>query len=120
MKPIRPFVVVSAAVVLGAVLIGGCYTQLALNNDDTEAVTDSESTEVVQPTPTAVVVEPIYVPVRPPISRLPIATTSTPGAVTQPSPQPIREIGNERTGSSSGQEHSGPPVRTSGPTRGGR
>lgn len=92
-----------------------------LNNDDSEAVADSEWTEVVQPPPTAIFVEPIYVPIRPSFAPLPVATRSGSGTGTQTSPQPSqRDIGSQRSGSSSGQASSSTPVRSNGSTRGGR
>lgn len=121
MKPIRSLLVVPVTVALGAMLVSGCYTQLALNNDDSEAVADSEWTEVVQPPPTAIFVEPIYVPIRPSFAPLPVATRSGSGTGTQTSPQPSqRDIGSQRSGSSSGQASSSTPVRSNGSTRGGR
>ncbi len=109
------------AMVLGSMLLTGCYTQLALNNDEPDATVDTQAAEIIEPPPTAVIVEPVYVPIRPPIFRPPIAATSAPGTVSEPSPQPThRDIGNERTGSSPRQENPGSPARTNGSTRGGR
>lgn len=121
MKPVRSLLVASTAVILASALLGGCYTQLALNSDESEAVADTQSTEISQPLPTAIIVEPVYIPVAPPLSPLPVARSSDHGASVQPASQPSqRDIGNQRTGSSSGQENSGSTVRTSGSTHGGR
>lgn len=119
MKPFKALYLFPSAAVLGAVLFSGCYTQLALNTDDSEGIPDSDAIEVVQPAPVGVIVEPIYVPVQPPPVRLPVATTS--GSQPQAPPQPsIREIGSQRTGSASSQGNSGSSGRTNGSTRGGR
>ena len=118
-KTFRLYLLGSVAVVFGSALLSGCYTQLALNNDDQEAVVDSESTGMVGDLPTGTTVEPIIVVVPPPYYPLPIPVVSGPVApppATQPQQdQQVREIGNHR-----GPEASGSNGRTSGPTRGGR
>lgn len=120
MKTSLSHLVLTTAVILGSILLTSCYTELALNNDEPDAAVDTQATEIIEPPPTAVIVEPVYVPIRPPVFRPPVAATPAPGVATQPSPQPShRDIGNQRTGSSSAQEGPGT-VRTSGSTRGGR
>jgi hypothetical protein len=88
-----------------ALLAGGCYTQLALNNDETEATVASE------PLPVVIIVEPIFVPVGPPAP--PAVGVSVPGPVTRPE-NTTRDIGSRRgpSGGESGSQRTG--------TRGGR
>jgi hypothetical protein len=88
-------------------LVSGCYTQLALNNDETETAV------VVQPSPVVVIVEPVFVPVVYPYPP-PAVGVPAPSPVTQPG-NPIRDIGNQR--GSSGRDTGS---RNTGSSRGGR
>ncbi len=122
MKTIDSWLVLSAGIILGSSLLGGCYTQLALNEDEVTAVVDNQSPEIIQPLPAVILIkEPVVYP--PPPYYPPLAVgTSTPSTGSQPqSEAPNRNFGNQRsssnrsdpTGSKSG-------TRPTGATRGGR
>ena len=103
-------------VVLVAMLLGGCYTQLAVTRDEPEDVVYTPNVEIVQPPPTVIVVEPILIPVPPPYYPPPVVGVVSSGAVTQGRPEsPQRDFGNKRT--DSGSDANARPTRQQ---RGGR
>ena len=122
MKTFESYLVLSAVMILGSLLMSGCYTQLALNEDEAAAVVDNQSPEIIQPPPIIIIIEPVAYPVPTPYYPPPAVGTSTPSTGSQPqSEAPNRNFGNQRsssnrsdpTGSKSG-------TRPTGATRGGR
>jgi len=99
-----------------AMILGGCYTQLAITNDEPAPLADTPSTEVIQPGPTVVIIEPVLVPIAPPYVPLPVGGVSIPAP---PAQSPSRDIGNHRTDSDRSGT-GGSDTRTTGSTRGGR
>ncbi len=99
-------------VVLGSALLGGCYTQLALNDDEPDSTAASQLVAVPEPAPTIIVMPPLYEQ----------PWVSPPSVTVAPPPAPesqTRDIGNQR--SSPAQTGStGTDTRTMGATRGGR
>ena len=96
------------------IVVQGCYTQLALNDDQTDEILAPETTVVQAPPPVAYIPEPVFVPVIEPV-YLPQAG-SAPVTVSQPhTPQQVREIGNQRSGGGESQT-----PRSTGSHRGGR
>lgn len=98
------------------ILVSGCYTQLALNDNQTDDSLAVESAVVQGPPAVGVVLEPMFVPVVHP-HHLPVALQA-PASGPAPQAQPVqqkREIGNQRsdTGDSQGS-------RSTGSHRGGR
>lgn len=111
MKTLRSYLVLSAVMILGSSLLSGCYTQLALNDDGPEAVVDTQAPVWIEPPPIVIIIEPPYYPP-------PVVGVSTPSVGMQ---QPIRDIGNQRSGSDrSERAGSSSNSRTTGSTRGGR
>lgn len=98
MKAIRPYLAVFAA----AVLLSGCYTQLASRNDKLLQTSDKSGTiEYIQPPPIVVIVQPVFIhPIVHPVHPLPVAVKSPQSTGTNTEP-PRREIGNHRSGSES-------------------
>ena len=119
MKPIRKPLALSVVMSLGFLLLGGCYTQLALNEDEPANAVETQPV-IVGPPPTIIIIQPI---VDPPWYSPPAVGVVAPPAPSQP---PIRDIGNQRSDagnerSGSGRSESGGTgVRATGPTRGGR
>ncbi len=123
MKTIESWLVLAAGIILGSSLLGGCYTQLALNDDEPAAMVDPQSTEIIQPLPAVIlIIEPVVYPIPPPYYPPLAVGTSSPSTGSQPqSEAPNRNFGNQRsssnrsdpTGSKSG-------TRPTGATRGGR
>lgn len=96
-------------------ILGGCYTQLAVNSEEPAVAYDTPTVEIFQPPPVIIIVDPVISP--PPVYEpLPV------GVVTRPAPaqqSPSRDIGNHRSDSGrSGSRDSD--NRTTGPGRGGR
>jgi ABC-type Fe3+-hydroxamate transport system substrate-binding protein len=110
----------SFLVLLVSVLIAGCYTQLAITDDEPETVPVPQATEIVEPPPVVVVMEPILEIPPPPYFPPPAVVVPAPAPVAQPQPEASRrEIGNHRSGSSESKSGSSD-ARTSGSTRNGR
>lgn len=98
------------------ILVSGCYTQLALTDDQTDDSLAVESTTVQGPPAVGVVLEPVFIPVGRP-HDLPQALKA-PSPAPAPQVQPVqqkREIGNQR--SSAGDPQGS---RSTGTNRGGR
>jgi hypothetical protein len=107
MKTIILFLILASAI-----LASGCYTQLAVNNDEDEALV------VDQPYPVVIIVEPFPVPIVPPPYPPPAVGVPAPNPVVRPD-NTIRDIGNQRVPSGrSDRSDSG--SRNIGSSRGGR
>ena len=92
-------------VYLAAMVLSGCYTQFAVTRDEPEAVADTEQVDMLQPPPTAIIVEPVYNPEPPPYYALPFVGVPSQGSVVQTPPEsPKRDIGNTRSGSGSSSD----------------
>jgi len=113
MKTIGLFFILSVAM-----LVSGCYTQLALNNDEAEATIVSEPVIMEQPYPVAMVIEPIFVPIAPPYYPPPAVGVSAPSPAVQPD-HAARDVGNRR-GPSGRSVGSDTGSRNTGLSRGGR
>ncbi|MBI1804758.1 MAG: hypothetical protein HY033_13540 [Ignavibacteriae bacterium] len=103
-----------------AMLTGGCYTQLALNDENSDAAVEPEPTNVdpivvFQPPPIVVIIQPIIVPIEPPYVPPPTVVVSPPGGTQQKPAQQDRDFGNHRSGSVNAEG-----VRTIGSSRSGR
>ena len=98
-----------------AILASGCYTQLALNDDESEGEVASGPL-VGEPPPVIIIVEPIFVPIAPPYYPPPIV--GVPNPVAQPD-HTIRDIGNQR-GPSGRPDRTDTGSRNIGSSRGGR
>ena len=93
-------------------LLGGCYTELALTHDEPQVAVDVQSIEIIEP-PTTVIMEPIFIPVQPSRPYNPPPVVVAPAATANPQPvSPSRDFGNTRADTNSA-------VRSSGSTRGG-
>ena len=92
-------------VYLAAMVLSGCYTQFALTRDEPEAVADTEQVDMLQSTPTAIIVEPVQNPGPPPYYEPPFVGAPSPGPVAQTPPESSkRDIGNTRSGSGSSSD----------------
>ncbi len=100
-------------VALTTSLTSGCYTQLAVREDEPEAVAVPVPSPTADPGPIIVYV-PVPVPLLPPPDPLPVAGAPAPTAGTQSNRQ-VRDIGSHRTDSGANETS-----RASGSTRGGR
>jgi len=123
MKTIKSCTLLSAVVILGGLLSSGCYTQLALNDDEPEAVVDPQPIEIIQPPPTVIIIEPVFFPAPPPYYAPPVVGTSFPSSAgSQPQSKPkSRDFGNQRSNSGgSGPAGSSSGTRSTGATRRGR
>jgi len=122
MKTIKSCLVLSVVMILGSMLLGGCYTQLALNDDESAGVVDPQSPVTILPPPILIIVEPVVVPIWPSYDPSPGVGISAPGAGTQPQSELARrDFGNQRSGSGRSEPSgSGSTTRTTGSTRGGR
>jgi hypothetical protein len=107
-------------VVLAAMLLSGCYTQLALNSDEPEPVAEAQSPEIIQPPPVVIIWEPVFNPDPPSYYPPPLAGAAAPApAIPQKPDSPTRDIGNHRPDSGR-SEATDSGTRTTGSTRGGR
>ena len=116
MKTIGNFLVPIVGMMIGSLLLGGCFTQFALNDDQTTEYSGTPQTVITDPAPTIVIVQPV-VPIW---QTLPVAQVPS----SPPSKPKIRDVGSQRPGSAgegSGSGGSGANShRTTGQARGGR
>ncbi len=92
-------------VVLGFVLFGGCYTQLALHDDESAGATEPQPAPIV---------------VAPPAPEQPWIWLPSVTVAPSPAPEPqTRDIGNQRSAPAR-TEATGTGARSTGTTRGGR
>jgi hypothetical protein len=125
MKKISSTLMPIAIVLLGPLLGSGCYTQLALNDDEPDGIDEPQPVVVVAPPPVVIVPPPILVGPLPdpsPVIPVPVIGTSSSFTVSQaPSGSDRRDIGNHRPGSGrSDAAGSGSGRRDTGSARGGR
>jgi hypothetical protein len=111
-----------SVMILGSSLLGGCYTQLALNDEEPAVVIDTHSSVTVLPPPLVISVEPFVVPILPSYDPSPGFEISASEAGAHPQSESARRsIGNQRSDSGR-SESSGPSstTRTVGSARGQR
>ncbi len=109
MKPLRSYLLAAIFALLISPFLFGCYTQLAVDDDQPVVTDDQQSTQTDAPPPTVIVVPPPVVVLYPDYAPLPPAgtTATSSGQQTQSS---RRETGNMQTAHS----QSSAPARSSG------
>jgi hypothetical protein len=110
---------------LGLSFGSGCYTQLALNDNEPDETDEPQPAAVVAPPPVVILLPPVILvpfPDPSPVIPVPVIGTSPSSPVLQaPSGSDRRAIGNHRPGSGgSDAAGSGSGRRDTGPARGGR
>lgn len=117
MKSLKSFLLATVFTVLFSPFLFGCYTQLAVGDDQPVVSDDQQSTQTNTPPPAVVVVPPPVVVLYPDYAPLPTAGTTSSGSGQQ-TQTAKRETGNMQTASTqSNASAGGSAARSQSPAR---